>query len=66
MGWGTAEDNEIIAKQHFKHLADLKRERRRQVRIAYKVGNKVGYSLGTLIEDGHSMKVILAVYRGES
>lgn len=40
------------------------KEARRQVRLAYKTGGTVPYSLGRLIELGFSLKVIRAVIRG--
>lgn len=42
------------------------KEARRLVRVAYKTGNKVPYTLGRLIELKISVKVIRAVYRPTS
>jgi hypothetical protein len=40
------------------------KEARRQVRIAYKTGGTVWYSLNRLLSLGVSLKVVRAVYRG--
>jgi hypothetical protein len=41
------------------------KEGRRLVRIAYKTGGKVGFSLSRLIDLKISTKIIRAVYRGK-
>lgn len=40
------------------------KEARRQIRLAFKTGGTVPYSLGRLIELKISLRVIRAVYRG--
>lgn len=49
----------ITSAQH-----DADKEARRIVRIAYRVGNTVPYTLSRLVELKLSLKVIRAVYRG--
>lgn len=40
-----------------------RKERKRQVRLAVKLGTKVPYGLGTLLNDGHSLATIRKVHR---
>lgn len=56
---------EQMAKHHQKYIAECKREVKRQIRLAYKTGRTVPYSLSTLIDSGVSLQVIRKVYRNE-
>lgn len=49
----------------FDQQAAADKEARRQVRIAYKAGGTVPYSLGRLLELNFSMKVVRAVIRSK-
>lgn len=49
--------------KYFDQQAAADKEARRQVRVAYKCGNTVPYSLGRLLELGISLTVIKAVHR---
>lgn len=40
------------------------KEARRLIRLAYKTGGTVGYSLNRLLSLGVSLKIVRAVYRG--
>lgn len=57
-------DFDKMKKNQEKMLVDRKKEIKRNIRTAYKVGNKVPYDMRTLIESGVSLNVIRAVYRG--
>ncbi len=48
----------------FDQQAAADKEARRLVRIAYKTGGTVPYTLGRLLELKVSLKVVRAVYRG--
>ena len=57
-------DYQLMVRNQEKLAIARKKEIKRQIRTAYKTGNKVPYDLRTLIESGVSMDVIRAVYRG--
>lgn len=60
----SQKDLERHQKIHKKIIDDARKFRKRQVRIAKQTGTTVPYGLGQLIEDGHSLDTIRAVYRG--
>lgn len=74
IGWGTMQESacggtcsscraEMAAKASRAQVDAARKERKRQVRQAVKLGTTVSYDLGTLLEDGHSLNTIRKVCR---
>ena len=57
---------EQLRASETKHQKDVRKEARRQCRIANQTGGTVPYSLGYLLDLKLSLNVIRKIYRGEA